>query len=113
MSHLRPLVAATLAITLSCAAYAEPARAGGGRGGGGGGGGAPHSGGADMRASGGDMRGSDGPDFGADAPHSSSGRHFAGDGGRQFSGRPAAPHFAGRAHDGDRARLSTIGGNAN
>jgi LTXXQ motif family protein len=69
--------------------------------------------GGDMRGNGGDMRASDGPDFGADAPHSGGGRDFAGDGGRQFSGRPAGPHFAGRGHDGDRARLSTIGGNAN
>jgi hypothetical protein len=132
MSHLRPLVAAVLAITLSCAAYAEYARAGGGRGGGGGGGGsggggAPHFGGADMRASGGDMRVGDGPDFGAGAPHSGGGmraggdphfdagmrvggahlgggRHFAGGGERHFSGRPAGPHLAGRAfsYRGDR-----------
>jgi hypothetical protein len=133
MSHLRPLAAAVLAITLSCAAFAAH---GGGRGGGGGpgGGGAPHFGGADMRASG-------GPDFGAGAPHSGGGmraggdphfdagmgvggahlgggRHFAGGGGRHFSGRPAGPHFAGHAFShrgdrtgGDRTRLSTIGGN--
>jgi hypothetical protein len=101
MSHLRPLVAAVLAITLSCAIFAAPATAGGGRGGGGGGGG------------GAGMRGGGGPYFGADAPHSGDGRHVAGGGGKHFGGRPAGPHFAGGAHSrgDDRTRLSAIGGN--
>src|SRR5437762_3224023 len=129
MSQFRPLTAAILAITLSCAASTCPAQAGGGRGGGGGfgGGGAPYSGGGGMRAGG-------GPDFDAGVPRFSGGaradggprydadmrgggadlggRHFAGDGGRYFSSRFAGPRFAGRAfsYGGDRTRLSTNGG---
>lgn len=126
MSHFKPLAAAILAITLSCAAYA-PAEAGGGRGGGGGsgGGGASYSGGAGMRAGNGQdfdagaprfsggTRADEGPGFDADTRGDAhpSGQHSAGDGARYTGSRFAAPRFAGRAlsHGSDGTRLSTIG----
>ena len=109
MSQFRPLAAAILAIALSCAAYATPAKAGGRGGGGFGAGGGSYSGGG-TRAGG-------GPDFDAGAPHfgggtradegprfdadtdgggtQPGGRQSAGDGGRYSSGRSAAPSFNG------------------
>jgi hypothetical protein len=130
MSHLRPLAAAILAITLSCAAYA-PAKAGGGRGGGGGssGGGASYSGGAGMRAGngpdfdagaarfgGGTRADEEGPRFDpgmGDGGAHLGGRHFAGDGERHFSSSSAGPHFAGRtfSHSSDRPSSDRPGSN--